>query len=651
MLRYSQNIISKKAGICVNKIKKKNFIKKFILQPENDVTFKEKIRGLAYHYKNLHAWNPKLFYLGIFRIVPDTLIPTFAILLPTMVVRGLQDKWSVGKYAGYVGGLMIIMLLFNMIKARIQTILTEDKDNYRFKYLYMLCDKKMDIDYDILETQDFQNKQNGAFHWIVGWTEPLERCISSPGTIGSCLIGMIVYGIILVRQNWLILVFIVISVPINAAMYARAKNHEKVTSNETRKIRRKINYINNQAMDFSVGKDIRLFEMKKWFLKMYRKLLKDNEKFLNKQQFQYFLAAAADSFMIFLRDGAAYIYLIYQIANGRLTVSDFVLYTGLVTGFSTWFAKCEDEILWLIRGGIAFNEIRECFEVENKWKGSHEEATAMAEGEKRAVSIEFKDVSFSYQGEEKSTISHFNLKIERGEKLALVGLNGAGKTTLVKLLCGFYHPRSGKILVNGITINEYDRDEYYSMISAVFQDAQLLPVTIAENISCERLELSDVTKIKKCLKLSGLNEKTEKLSQEEQTLLVRELSAEAIDLSGGEKQKLLLSRALYKEAPFLILDEPTAALDPIAENEIYLKYKDLTADKTSLFISHRLSSTRFCDRIILLENGAIVEEGNHESLMEAKGRYAHMFEIQSRYYKEEAEEKKEMEEGDLSYVL
>ena len=137
-------------------IKKKSFFQRLILQQGKDATFKEKVSGLAYHYKNLHAWNPKLFYLGIFRIVPDTLIPTFAILLPTMVVRGLQEKWSVGKYGGYVGGLMAIMLLFNVIKARIQTILTEDKENYRFKYLYMLCDKKMDIDYDILETQDFQ---------------------------------------------------------------------------------------------------------------------------------------------------------------------------------------------------------------------------------------------------------------------------------------------------------------------------------------------------------------------------------------------------------------------------------------------------------------------------------------------------------------
>ncbi|MDP4087995.1 MAG: ABC transporter ATP-binding protein [Bacillota bacterium] len=634
--------------------KMKKLIEKILLQNEIDeedrMTYKEGIRSLTYHFRNLHAWNPKLFYLGIFRIVPDMLIPTFAILLPTMVVRGLQEKWNAEKYGGYVGGLMVIMLLFNMLRAWIQTILTEEKENYRFKYMSMLCDKKMDIDYDILETEDFQDKQGAAFHWIAGWTEPVERCISSPGALGSCIIGMLAYGFILVRQSPFILVFIIISIPVNSIMYTRAKCHERVTGKETWKIRRKLNYINNQAMNFSVGKDVRLFGMKEWFLNMYRRLLKQNEKFFGKQQFQYFLVHATDSIMVFLRDVPAYIYLIYQIANGRLTVSDFVLYTALLTGFSMWFGKCEEETLWLIRGALAFHWIRECFEVQNKWKGSAGKADAMAKGEK-AVSIEFRDVSFSYHGAEKPTISHINLKIQEGEKLALVGLNGAGKTTLVKLLCGFYHPTEGKILVNGIPIEEYDRDEYYSMISAVFQDAQLLPVSIAKNISCDRTELSEESKIKECLELSGLNEKTEKLSQGDKTLLVRELSSQAIDLSGGEKQKLLLSRALYKEAAFLILDEPTAALDPIAENEIYLKYRDLTAEKTSLFISHRLSSTRFCDRIILLENGEIVEEGTHESLMEAKGRYAHMFEIQSRYYKEEENQKKKLEEGDMLYAI
>lgn len=635
--------------------KVKRFFNKFFLQcnyyEESNVAFKERISSLAYYYRNLRDWNPKLFYLGIFRVVPDVLISVFAILLPTVVVKGLEAKWNVEKYACYVGGLMVSMILFNLINAKIQTILTEEKENHRFKYLAMLCDKKMDVDYDILETQDFQNKQSLAFHWIVEWGDgPIVRCISSPGAIMASIIGIVVYGTILAKQSWWILLFMIMSVLISVTMYSRALYYEDVIWDKSSKVKRKMRYIKNQTIDFTVGKDIRLFGMKKWFLNMYHKLLKEHEKFMSKLQLQYYFANGTNEIMVFLRDGAAYIYLIYQIASGKLTVSDFVLYTSLVTGFSMWFGKCVEEIQWIARGGYAFHDIREYFEVQNKWEGNTKTTKEMSKSRKEAISIELKNVSFSYYGEEKPTLSNINLKIEKGEKLALVGLNGAGKTTFVKLLCGFYHPTKGEILVNGVPVCEYDRDEYYSMISAVFQDAQLLPTSIAENISCERVEKSDASRIKECLHLSGLNEKIEKLPQGEKTLLVRELSSNAIDLSGGEKQKLLLSRALYKQALFLILDEPTAALDPIAENEIYLKYRDLTADKTSLFISHRLSSTRFCDRIILLENGEIVEEGTHDSLMEADGRYAHVFEVQSRYYKEEVKEKKKAEGGDMIYV-
>lgn len=640
----------KRESISIIKILK-HFFFQFENDQEKEVTVQEGLRSLKYHYKNLHDWTPKLFYMGILRVIPDLVLPVFTIVLPTMVVKGLEQKWDADKFAYYIGGLMIIMILFHLINARILTILTEEKDSYRFRYLIKLCNKKMDIDYDILESQEFQNRQRLAFHWIVEWANgPMERCISSPGAIGACLIGMLIYGVILAKQSVMILVLIAISVLITVAMSARALRYEDAMWGKTSKIRRKMGYINNQAMDFTAGKDIRLYGMQKWFLNMYRKLLKENENYLSELQWQYSFESGTDALMVFIRDALAYSYLIYQIANGRLTVSDFVLYTSLVTGFSTWFRKGVEEMQWLVRGGYAFHAVKECLNISNHWKTNEEKVNNPSNSEREALSIELKNVSFTYTGKEKPTIKNINMKINKGEKLALVGLNGAGKTSLVKLLCGFYQPTEGEILVNGIPIKEYDREEYYSMISAVFQDTQILPVTISENISAQRLELSKISRVKECLKLSGLSEKTDKLEKGENTLLVRELSSNAIDLSGGEKQKLLLSRALYKEAGFLILDEPTAALDPIAENDIYLKYKELTEGKTSLFISHRLSSTRFCDRIILLQDGQIVEEGTHETLMGAGGQYAYMFEVQSRYYREEEEEKRRRGEGDLSYV-
>lgn len=250
--------------------------------------------------------------------------------------------------------------------------------------------------------------------------------------------------------------------------------------------------------------------------------------------------------------------------------------------------------------------------------------------------IRFEDVSFQYEGSEHATLNHINLTIHKGEKLAVVGNNGAGKTTLIKLACGLLEPTSGRILFNGIDIREFNRDDYYELISVSFQNVCLLPMSIAMNIGCGKSsidnEASHYEKINNAITLSGLKEKIVSLPNGVATELVPSVVEGGINLSGGEAQKLMLARAIYKEAPLIILDEPTAALDPIAEQEMYLKYNDLTTDRTAIYISHRLSSTRFCDRIILLDHGIIAETGSHEELMKLSGKYKKLFEIQSQYY-------------------
>ena len=225
-------------------------------------------------------------------------------------------------------------------------------------------------------------------------------------------------------------------------------------------------------------------------------------------------------------------------------------------------------------------------------------------------------------------ISDLNLTIKKGEKLAIVGENGAGKTTLVKLMTGMYTPTEGRICYNGIPIHEYERNEIYQLISAAFQDCVIYPFSIADNIVLGNPVRSEEL-IRKCMKDVGLEKYIPRIND----MLISEASENAIDLSGGERQRLLIARAIYKNTPVLVLDEPTAALDAVAESELYLLYKKFAENKTSLFISHRLASTRFCDRIIFLKNGRILEEGTHEHLMEEKKEYAKLFELQSRYYK------------------
>lgn len=230
-------------------------------------------------------------------------------------------------------------------------------------------------------------------------------------------------------------------------------------------------------------------------------------------------------------------------------------------------------------------------------------------------------------------MSGIDLTIRPGEKLAVVGLNGAGKTTLIKLLCGFLDPTRGQVLLNGQDIRRYNRRDYYRLFAAVFQQFFLLAGNIEENVAQRDGEI-DRKRLEHCIEMAGLTEKVSSLPQGYDTKLVKSVYEDAVELSGGEKQRLMLARALYKEAPILVLDEPTAALDPIAENDIYQKYRQLTRGRTSVYISHRLASTRFCDRIILLENGVIAEEGTHEELIAKGGSYAGLFEIQKKYYQE-----------------
>lgn len=249
----------------------------------------------------------------------------------------------------------------------------------------------------------------------------------------------------------------------------------------------------------------------------------------------------------------------------------------------------------------------------------------------RQYEVEFKDVSFRYPGTENWALRHVNMKFRVGERLAVVGPNGSGKTTFIKLLCRLYDPTEGEIRLNGIDIRKYRYNEYMDIFSVVFQDFKLLALPLGENVGAGRGY--DRQKAQACLVKAGFGERLSALPLGLDTPLYKTLSQEGVEVSGGEAQKIAIARALYKDAPFIILDEPTAALDPLAEAEIYEKFNEIAGDKTALYISHRLSSCKFCDEIAVFDHGAVVQKGTHQSLLEeADGLYCRLWHAQAQYY-------------------
>ncbi len=444
-------------------------------------------------------------------------------------------------------------------------------------------------------------------------------------------IGFIIYLILLADLNPLLI--LVISLTAGLGYFVNKKIGEWGFRHREEEARysKHLNYIKHKSEEVSLAKDIRIFGMKSWLEEIYDKTFRAYEAFISRGERVYIWINVIDAVLTLLRNGLAYAYLITITLQKGLPASEFLLYFAAVGGFTAWVTGLLKNVFTLHEQGLDITVLREFLETPELFK--FENGEAIEPRSNQSYEIKLVNVSFRYPNAEKDTLHKINLTIRPGEKLAVVGLNGTGKTTLVKLICGFYDPTEGEVLLNNTNIKVYNRRDYYRHFTAVFQQFSMLEATLAENVaqSCENI---DFTAVSDCLEKAGLTAKVNSLPDGLETKIGRKVYEDGIELSGGETQRLVLARALYKNAPIVVLDEPTAALDPIAENNIYQKYNEMTQGHTAIFISHRLASTRFCDRIILIKEGAIAEEGTHSSLMALGGEYAKMFGIQSKYYKE-----------------
>ncbi len=454
-------------------------------------------------------------------------------------------------------------------------------------------------------------------------------------TLTSLLVslsGFVVYLILLRNMDPLLLLIVLLTATVSFLFHRSTQQWEYLHRKEEGAHERALRYVQEQMFSTKLAKDIRIFGLGSWLQDVSQRAAALYLAFLHRRERRYIAVCAADFLLTVARSGLAYFYLIRMTLRQGLPVSDFLLYFSAVSGFTTWITGIMRDFSTLRHECMEINQIQEYLDYPEVFRFSGGKPIPHTD----RWELRLEDVSFRYPGADRDTIHHMNLTVHAGEKLAVVGLNGAGKTTLVKLLCGFFDPDQGRVLLNGQDIREFNRQDYYALLSAVFQDFSVLDSTLAENVSQVPMG-ADRERVLQCLEKAGLSQAVADMPKGIDTHIGRKVYLDGTELSGGQLQRLMLARALYKDGPILVLDEPTAALDPLAENDIYQKYSAMTQGKTSLFISHRLASTQFCDRILYLEDGRIAEEGTHTDLLAKGGGYAKLFTVQSQYYQEGSE--------------
>ena len=331
-----------------------------------------------------------------------------------------------------------------------------------------------------------------------------------------------------------------------------------------------------------------------------------------------------------IQQAVIYVYLGYSVIFGGMLLGDFSMYMTSIERFTDYISGLVGNYSLLLSTGLTAQEIRYCITMSEK-QDEAAEAEGLSGFDENSFTFEFKNVSFQYPSTDRMILKNINIKLSAGESLSLVGINGAGKSTFVKLLCRFYEPTKGEILLNGMPVNRIPYNDYMKLFSVVFQDFMLFSYSVQENITMS--DTADTEKLNQCIELAGIQEKISSLKGGSAAYMSKQFDPEGVEFSGGEGQKVAIARALYKDAPVVILDEPTSALDPIAEYDIYKRFSELADGKCAVYISHRLSSTRFTDKIAVFSDGELCEYGDHKELMDIDGGlYRNMFEMQAQYY-------------------
>ncbi len=580
--------------------------------------------------RNVAEQNPRLFlYCGLYTVTA-AIYPFLAVMLPKQILGELQKGGDarpeavIRIAAGYFILAGIIGFVHIFLKHRPYSKLSL----LRLDYVKHVSVKTMEMAYPHTEDAAFMQKYDKVFIATQSNENGVEGIYHKLYEMPAVFLTIAALSIFIGRLS----VFLLAGLCLNLAaiVWGSGKNHrfryEK--KEEEAKWRRKVNYYSQAASDFTYGKDIRMYGMKERISENasreilgYKRL---NHLLASREYHLGFVGLAA----VLIGDVLIYGILVNHTING-MSIADFSMYLTAALTLSSYLKQAAEQMSFVINEGQYVYEMYCFLDKDMGDKGGSREAI---EGD--TLEIVFDDVSFRYPGGEKYIFRHLNLTIHKGERLAVVGINGAGKSTLVKLMLGLFDVTEGEIRINEIPIKEFDKKELFSMFSAVFQDINILAFTVRENVAASLKNIDD-EQVSAALEQAGLWEAVEGLPKKTEQMMLKGIEEDGISLSGGQNQKLAIARALYKDANMVVMDEPTAALDPLAEAEIYENFGKLVKGKTAVFISHRLASTRFCDHIALLDEDGLKEYGTHEELMELGGSYYEMFTIQGKYYTKE----------------
>ena len=597
---------------------------------------KEKYNVLAVIKRMLaHMWEQdrtQFARIACYTVVA-AIYPFMAVILPKIAI-GILEQGGVDAVKNLVTAMMIYLVtagtlavVMNYLKSYIQT------RNMRIRILYLADQSKklQCMDYCYHEDAKFfekyekgMNAGNNNANGIEGLYNKLSQLPAKFFT----LLGMVILAGAL---SPLLLVSLVLHVIVIMWTSKRTHDYEYAKKEQVSKANRRINYYQKTSQDFSYGKDIRIFNLRKRIMDNYQEEINAAVKLQRMIRNREYLLGLLGIATLLLSNVLVYGTLVQRVLGG-MPVSSFTMYVTMTTSLMALMLDFGKDLSFIWNEGEYVNDFYRLLDAPLVAEGEKTMADVMAGG-KKSLEIVFDHVTFRYPGTEKNVFTDLNFTIHAGERLAIVGVNGAGKSTLVKLMTGLFAPTEGHIYINGVDLTQMKKEELYQLYSAVFQDVNILAFPIRENVACKSENVDDA-RVQTALEKVGLWKKVEGFEKGLDQMMLKVIDEEGTDFSGGERQKLSIARGLYKDAPMVIMDEPTAALDALAEAEIYENFSSLVEGKTAVYISHRLASTRFCDKIALFDADGLKEYGSHEELMERKGKYYEMFVIQGKYYQE-----------------